>query len=60
VKTGVVPKELAKIYNDLFERRQEGDYIDFIEFEEPQVRPRISQAEKFVGYISTLIREKKG
>lgn len=60
VKPGVVPKELAKIYNDLFERRQEGDYIDFIKFEEPQVRPWISQAEDFVANISALIREKKG
>ena len=32
VKTGEVPKEMARIYNDLFERRQEGDYDDFIVF----------------------------
>jgi uncharacterized protein (UPF0332 family) len=34
VRTGKVPKELAPIYNDLFERRQEGDYMDFVDFEE--------------------------
>jgi len=32
VKTGKIPKDLARIYNDLFERRQEGDYIDFVSF----------------------------
>ena len=32
VKTGKIPKDLARIYNDLFERRQEGDYIDFVRF----------------------------
>lgn len=26
VKSGYIPEELARTYNDLFERRQEGDY----------------------------------
>jgi uncharacterized protein (UPF0332 family) len=39
IRTGKVPKELAQIYNDLFERRQESDYLDFVDFEESQVRP---------------------
>jgi uncharacterized protein (UPF0332 family) len=30
VKTGKIPRYLARIYIDLFERRQEGDYIDFV------------------------------
>jgi uncharacterized protein (UPF0332 family) len=48
VKTGKIPKKLARIYNDLFERRQEGDYIDFVTFEESRVRPWLPQAEAFV------------
>jgi uncharacterized protein (UPF0332 family) len=32
VKTGKIPKDFARIYNDLFERRQEGDYIDYVVF----------------------------
>jgi uncharacterized protein (UPF0332 family) len=31
VRTGKVSKELAQIYNDLFERRQESDYADFVD-----------------------------
>ena len=54
VKTGKVPKELARIYNDLFERRQEGDYIDFVSFQQHQVLPWISEAEELVGYITNL------
>jgi uncharacterized protein (UPF0332 family) len=54
VKTGKVPKDLARIYNDLFERRQEGDYIDFVSFNETQVFPWISQAKKFVEHITAL------
>lgn len=34
VKTGEVPKKLAQTYNDLFERRQESDYMDLVRFDE--------------------------
>jgi uncharacterized protein (UPF0332 family) len=54
VKTGKIPKDLARIYNDLFERRQEGDYIDFVSFLESQVLPWISEAEKLVEYVRRL------
>ena len=48
VKTGKVSRELAQIYNDLFEKRQEGDYIDFVRFDEKQVKPLISETQKFL------------
>jgi uncharacterized protein (UPF0332 family) len=57
VKTGKIPKDLARIYNDLFERRQEGDYIDFVTFQESQVRPLISKAEQLIGHITILIEK---
>ncbi len=56
VKTGKVPKDLARIYNDLFERRQESDYLDFISFQESQVLLWISQAEIFIDYVLKLIK----
>lgn len=55
VKTGKVAKEMAQIYNDLFERRQESDYLDFIRFKESQVSPWISKAEAFVKHIGAII-----
>lgn len=57
VKTGKIPKDLAQVYNDLFERRQEGDYIDFVRFQESQVLPWISEAERFIEYINRLAEE---
>lgn len=57
MKTGKIPKELARIYNDLFERRQEGDYIDFVVFQESQVLQWISEAEHLLGYINSLIEK---
>ena len=58
VKTEVVPKNLARVFNDLFERRQEGDYIDFVEFKEHQVIPMISETEAFVEFLVRLTETK--
>ena len=56
VKTEKIPKDLARIYNDLFERRQEGDYIDFVSFQESQVLPWVSKAEELVESIATFVQ----
>ncbi|MFQ5771893.1 MAG: hypothetical protein ACE5HX_15265 [bacterium] len=45
--------------NDLFERRQESDYVDFVSFKSSQIRPLIAEAEAFVECIANLIQEKK-
>ena len=58
VRSGLVSKEIAAIYNDLFERRQEGDYLDFINYNESQVLPWLSKVRKLIDYISMLIKEK--
>jgi uncharacterized protein (UPF0332 family) len=60
VKTGNIPKDLARTYNDLFERRQEGDYIDFVRFQESQVRPWVSEAERLVEYVRFYLWYKLG
>lgn len=59
VRTGKVPKELAQIYNDLLERRHEGDYMDFVDFEEAQVLPWIARAERFIDHIASLIASQR-
>ena len=55
VKTHKVTKQHATTYNDLFERRQESDYVDFVSFESSQIRPLMSKAESFVDFIANLI-----
>ena len=47
LKPGIVDKETAKFYNNLFKYRQEGDYTDFVEFEQSFVKPLIPRAEKY-------------
>ena len=41
--------------NDLFERRQEGDYADFVCFQADQVRPWIPQTEAFIAHIQARL-----
>ena len=36
---------------------QEGEYIDFVSFREPQILPWISKAQEFIGYLSGLIEK---
>jgi uncharacterized protein (UPF0332 family) len=57
VKTNKVPKDKARIFNDLFERRQEGDYVDFVSFEESQVLPLLLEAEAFVQNLADFIEK---
>ena len=60
VKTDLVSKDVARIYNDLFERRQQSDYADFKHFEESQVHPWLSDAMTFVASIESLIEQTTG
>jgi len=55
VKTGIIPKERAEIYNSLFERRQEGDYEVFVKFEEEDVKPWIKETATFVNAAIKLV-----
>jgi uncharacterized protein (UPF0332 family) len=55
VNTGKIAKDEARIYNDLFERRQEGDYVDFVRFDESQVRAWMPRAETFVERVAEFL-----
>ncbi len=58
VRKGIVSKDLARIYNDLFERRLEGDYVDFVNFSEKQVQPWLAQGQQFVDAIDAIITKR--
>ena len=57
VRTDKIAKSLAEVYNDLFIRRQEGDYMDFVRFDAAQVGPWMEGAKQFVKAIAALIDE---
>lgn len=57
VKTGIVPKELAQLYNTLFDARQESDYEDFFTAEEDDAIAWLGQSRKFVSLVQQLLSD---
>jgi uncharacterized protein (UPF0332 family) len=58
VKSGICSREVAEVYNDLFDNRQEGDYADFVTFSQGQVEPLVTKSELFVAAVIALIPQK--
>jgi hypothetical protein len=58
-RSGTVEKEVAAIYNDLFDRRQESDYGPFFVFEAGDVKPWFKDAERFIASIAALTEDGK-
>ena len=55
VKTDLVSKKSGKLYNRIFNLRQEGDYIDFKRFEKDDIEPYIVEVKEFLNEIDILI-----
>jgi uncharacterized protein (UPF0332 family) len=55
IKTGLLDKESGKLFGDLFDLRQKGDYGDFLDFEENNVIPLIPKVEQFLNKIQSLL-----
>ena len=55
IKTGVIEKSFGGLFNELFDARQEGDYVDFVRFTEDQVKPWISRVQSFIETINTKL-----
>jgi uncharacterized protein len=60
IKTGLFDKDFGKLFSDLFDWRQEGDYSDFVVFDEDLTIPLINKTEEFIKaieiYMKTNIR----
>lgn len=56
VKTGVISKELGTLYNELFEARQEGDYVDFVQYDKTLILPWFAQVKNFIEVIAQLTK----
>ena len=55
VKEGKVEKHWSRFLKDLFQGRQEGDYLPTATFERADVQQRLEQAGEFVRVIRELI-----
>jgi uncharacterized protein (UPF0332 family) len=58
IKTGLIDKNLAGVYIELFDYRQEGDYADFVDFDENKTLPLFTPVEDLLTKIEELIQEK--
>jgi len=57
VKTNLIDKEYGKLYDELFEARQSGDYVEFSSFEKKDIENWLKLANDFVGKISKLLEK---
>jgi len=55
VNKGVVEKQWGEFYTDMFDRRQKGDYSDFVNFKNDDVLMWLEKAEKFIKVIGNLV-----
>jgi uncharacterized protein (UPF0332 family) len=55
IKTGLIDKELGKFYSDIFDKRQTGDYDDFVTFTEDEIRSLLPPARGLIHEIEKLI-----
>lgn len=56
IKTGIVERDLGKLYINLMDWRQKGDYGDLFDFNKETVEPLLEPVEKFLSEITTLIK----
>jgi uncharacterized protein len=55
IKTGIIKKEFGKLYADLMDWRQKGDYGDMYDFTEETVMPLLKPVEEFLKEIKELV-----
>ena len=55
VLTNKIPRELGKVYSQLFTWRQKGDYDDLFDFEKEKVMPYFEPVEKLINTIEYIL-----
>ena len=58
VREGLIDGDLSRIYNELFEKRQTGDYDDAYCLTERDVSPLVEPAGKLISVVVALARQK--
>lgn len=57
IKTNKIPKELGKIYSQLFTWRQKGDYDDLFDFNKDTVMPYFEPVNRLIETIEKKLNE---
>lgn len=57
IKTGKIEIRLGKLYSDLFDWRQKGDYGDFFDFKEEDVKPLMAPTRELIDAVRKEIEK---
>jgi uncharacterized protein (UPF0332 family) len=55
VKPGIIDRDLGKHFTELFEKRNRGDYNDFIDYDENEARELLPKTVELVQRIKSLL-----
>jgi uncharacterized protein (UPF0332 family) len=55
VKPALITREYGQFYDEIYEARQRGDYIELVHFEKRQVEKWLKQASEFIKVVRSLI-----
>jgi len=59
IKPGILSKEYGKFYDEIFEARQRGDYIELVRFEKKQIEEWLKKGRIFVEAMKSLVSQEK-
>lgn len=59
IKTGLIEKDLGRVFVQLFDWRQKGDYGDFYDFDKEKTLPLFNPVETLIEKVESLIKDKK-
>ena len=57
IQNGLLSKEDGRLFSDLYDRRQTGDYDDFVYYEEEIIKIYYHEAQGFIQRIIVLARQ---
>jgi len=55
IQTQKIPKALGRFYTDLYDKRQTGDYDDFVEFNQETLDDLLPSAKIFIKTVEALL-----
>jgi uncharacterized protein (UPF0332 family) len=60
IKTGIISKDLGKIFSQLFTWRQKGDYDDLFDFEKEKVLPYLEPVKELIEIYKATLSSRDG
>lgn len=57
IKTGLISKDFGRLYSDLMDWRQKGDYGDMYDFNKESVEPLLKPVEDFLNQVELLTKQ---